>query len=207
MKKHQRMIDSMSLPTPSQRLAQFAAIAGRLAVANYRRIGLDHFARPDDRLVRCLDGGTLHRNFQGYTSDQCTTLLGFGASAIGTLPQAYVQNTTQAGEYRRRIEAGSFAINRGRRLTAEDRLRRDAIERIMCDFRVDLKAVAALHGTSPGHFTDELARLKDLERDGIVHIEDAVVSVGEAYWPMARTVAATFDAYLQPEEQRHAAAI
>jgi oxygen-independent coproporphyrinogen III oxidase len=207
MKKHQRMIAASALPHPYERLEQFAAIAGRLSAARYQRIGLDHFAKPGDRLARCLEAGTLHRNFQGYTSDQCATLLGFGASAVGTLPQAYVQNTTQAGDYRRRIETGSFAISRGRRLTAEDRLRRDVIERIMCDFRVDLEAVASHHGLRAGYFADELTRLSDLERDGIVRIEDAVVAVEEAYWPLARTVAATFDAYLQPEEQRHAAAI
>jgi oxygen-independent coproporphyrinogen-3 oxidase len=207
MKKHQRMIETSALPNPRQRLEQFGAISACLAAAGYRRIGLDHFARPDDQLVRCLDAGTLHRNFQGYTSDQCTTLLGFGASAVGTLPQAYLQNTTQVGDYRRRIEAGSFAIQRGRRVTAEDRLRRDVIERIMCDFKVDLAAVAANHGLRPEYFMDEIARLADLEQDGIVRLEGAVVSLDEAYWPLARTVAAVFDAYLQPEEQRHAAAI
>jgi oxygen-independent coproporphyrinogen-3 oxidase len=207
MKKHQRMIDAAALPGPRERLAQFGAIADRLAEAGYRRIGLDHFAKPDDRLVRCLDAGILHRNFQGYSSDQCATLLGFGASAVGTLPQAYVQNTTQVGDYRRRIEAGSFAIQRGRRLTAEDRLRRDVIERIMCDFRVDLDAVAGRHGLRSEFFSDELRRLSALTQDGIVRIEGAVVSLEEAYWSLARTVASVFDAYLQPEEQRHAAAI
>jgi oxygen-independent coproporphyrinogen-3 oxidase len=207
MKKHQRMIEASALPDPRNRLAQFAAIAGRLADAGYRRIGLDHFAKPGDRLVRCLDAGTLHRNFQGYTSDQCTTLLGFGASAIGTLPHAYVQNTTQVGDYRRRIEAGSFAIQRGRRLSAEDRLRRDVIERIMCDFNVDLDAVAARHGLGAQYFADELARLRELQRDGMLRIEGAAISLDETCWPLARTVAAIFDAYLQPEEGRHAAAI
>ena len=207
MKKHQRMIDWQSLPNPNERLAQFASIADRLADAGYRRIGLDHFAKPHDRLVRCLGAGTLHRNFQGYTSDQCSTLLGFGASAVGTLPQAYVQNTTQVGEYRRRIEAGSFAIQRGRRLTAEDRLRRDVIERIMCDFRVDLEAVSAKHHVDVGYFAEELVRLWALEQDDIVRVEGTVVYLEEAYWPLARTVASVFDAYLQPEEQRHAAAI
>jgi len=118
-----------------------------------------------------------------------------------------VQNTTQVGEYRRRIEVGSFALQRGRRLTAEDRLRRDVIERIMCDFRVDLAAVGASHGVWPEHFMSELMRLADLEQDGIVRIEGAVIALEEAYWPLARTAAAIFDAYLQPEEQRHAAAI
>ena len=207
LKKHQRMIEWWSLPNPNQRLAQFAAIADRLAEAGYRRIGLDHFARPTDRLARCLDDGTLHRNFQGYTGDQCSTLLGFGASAIGTLPQAYVQNSVQIGDYRRRISAGTLAVERGRRLSADDRLRRDVIERIMCDFRVDLDAVAMPHGLSAAYFADELDRLSALERDGIVRVDGVVVTIDETYWPLARTVASVFDAYLQPEEQRHAAAI
>jgi hypothetical protein len=54
---------------------------------------------------------------------------------------------------------------------------------------------------------DELARLADLEQDGVVRVDGAVISLEEAYWPLARTVASVFDAYLQPEEQRHAAAI
>lgn len=207
LKKHQRMIPTEALPDASSRLAQFAAITDRLAEAGYRRIGLDHFAKPDDRLATCLDAGTLHRNFQGYTSDQCPVLLGFGASAVGTLPQAYVQNTTQVGEYRRRIEQGSFAIERGRRLSPDDRLRRDIIERIMCDFRVDLGAVAARHGMTVGDFRRELDELVAFETDGIIDLDGWIISIPQPYWPLARSVAAIFDAYLQPEEQRHAAAI
>jgi oxygen-independent coproporphyrinogen III oxidase len=207
LKKHQRMIPTVALPDASSRLAQFAAITERLADAGYRRIGLDHFAKPDDRLVHCLDQGTLHRNFQGYTSDQCPILLGFGASAVGTLPQAYAQNTTQVGEYRRRIEQGSFAVERGRRLSPDDRLRRDIIERIMCDFRVDLGEIAARHGTTVGDFRRELDDLAAFEKDGIIALDGWIISIPEACWPLARSVAAIFDAYLQPGEQRHAAAI
>jgi oxygen-independent coproporphyrinogen-3 oxidase len=207
MKKHQRMIDSAALPGARERLAQFAAITDLLVENGYRRIGLDHFARADDRLVRCLDSGTLHRNFQGYTADQCRTLIGFGASAVGTLPSAYVQNTTQAGEYRRRIEAGCFAIQRARHLCDDDLQRRDVIERLMCDFAVDLDELTARHGLRPDHFEDELARLAILQSAGILRIEGSRVVLDESCWPLARSVAATFDSYLQPEEQRHAAAL
>ena len=207
MKKHQRMIDSAALPGPRERLAQFAAISDGLTRAGYRRIGLDHFARADDRLARCLDGGTLHRNFQGYTSDQCRTLIGLGASAVGTLPDAYIQNTTQVGEYRRRIEAGSFPLQRARRLSDDDLQRRDVIERLMCEFTVDLETVCARHGLPSGHFEDELARLTALEDEGIVRVSGGRITLDEACWPLARSVAAIFDSYLKPEEQRHAAAI
>jgi len=207
MKKHQRMIDSAALPGPRERLAQFSIISEVLVDAGYRRIGLDHFARADDRLVRCLDSGTLHRNFQGYTADQCRTLIGFGASAVGTLPGAYIQNTTQVGEYRRRIEAGSFAIQRARRLSEDDVQRRDVIERLMCEFAVDLDTVTERHGLAADHFEPELARLSALESQGILRVEGRRITLDESCWPLARSVAAIFDSYLKPEEQRHAAAI
>jgi oxygen-independent coproporphyrinogen-3 oxidase len=207
MKKHQRMVEDHALPDARQRLSQFAAISEGLTQAGYRRIGLDHFARPGDRLDRCLQDGQLHRNFQGYTGDPCRTLLGFGASAIGTLPDAYVQNTAKIADYGRRIQSGVLPIARGRRLSADDRLRRDVIERLMCEFRVDLDAIAAPHGLDAQYFAPELDRLKTLQRDGVVDIDGPVISIAEPYWPLVRTVASGFDAYLQPEEQRHARAI
>lgn len=207
MKKHQRLIDAEALPDGTGRWSQFSAIADRLAEAGYRRIGLDHFARPGDGLVRCLEDGTLHRNFQGYSSDQCPVLLGFGASAIGTLPNAYVQNTPQISEYKRRIEAGTFATQRGRRLTPDDGLRRDIIERIMCDFQVDLAAVASKHGRSPEEFRNELARLNELVKDGIVQLRGSTIVLDAPFWPLARSVAAVFDAYLEPDSERHAVAV
>ena len=207
LKKHQRLLEEHPLPDAGQRLSQFTAISDKLTESGYKRIGLDHFARPEDRLERCLREGKLHRNFQGYTGDQCSTLLGFGASAIGTLPDAYVQNSAQIGDYRRRIRSGALAVARGRRLSADDRLRRDVIERIMCDFRVDLEAVASTHGANARYFAAELGKLGPLQRDGIVKVDGSVVSIEETYWPLARTVASAFDAYLHPGEQRHARAI
>ncbi|MDU0220639.1 oxygen-independent coproporphyrinogen III oxidase, partial [Escherichia coli] len=75
------------------------AIAETLAAAGYVQIGMDHFARPHDDLAQAQGNGRLHRNFQGYTTDECETLLGFGASAIGRTPHGYVQNEVGLGLY------------------------------------------------------------------------------------------------------------
>ena len=56
-----------------------------LSAAGYAAIGLDHFARPDDPMAVAQRGGRLRRNFQGYTTDAAPTLLGLGASAIGSI--------------------------------------------------------------------------------------------------------------------------
>ena len=82
--------------------------------------------------------GKLHRNFQGYTTDTSDVLIGFGATAIGRLAQGYVQNEIAIRQYCERVVQGGLATTKGYALTTDDRLRADIIERLMCDFRVDL---------------------------------------------------------------------
>src|SRR3954466_1070867 len=48
MMKHQKVIDEAALPNADERLRQEKAIGDTLVRAGYQRIGLDHYARPDD---------------------------------------------------------------------------------------------------------------------------------------------------------------
>ncbi len=91
-KKHQRKIAEEALPDSIERHLQSETIAEALADAGYVRIGLDHFALPDDNLALAKREGRLRRNFQGYTDDSADTLIGLGASSIGRVPQGFVQN-------------------------------------------------------------------------------------------------------------------
>ena len=50
-KRHQRKIDATALPGGAERTAQAEAIAARLEASGYQRIGLDHFALPDDPMA------------------------------------------------------------------------------------------------------------------------------------------------------------
>ena len=95
-----------------------------------------------------LREGRLRRNFQGYTTDDSNVLLGFGASAIGRLPQGYVQNEVGTRAYEQAIASDRLATVKGYALTGDDRLRAEIIERIMCDFGIDLAPICARHGLS-----------------------------------------------------------
>ncbi|WP_026187595.1 oxygen-independent coproporphyrinogen III oxidase [Ensifer sp. BR816] len=196
LKRHQRLIDENALANSQGRVAQEEAIAEHLLAAGYRRIGLDHFARPDDSLAIAQANGQLHRNFQGYTTSACETLIGFGASAIGRVAGGYVQNEVHPGRYARRIASGNFAIVKGYRLSAEDRLRADIIERLMCDFRVDVPALAVAHGFEPGALLDGNDRLAMLESDGILENVAGVIRLRKEGRFLIRAIAAAFDAYL-----------
>lgn len=207
MKRHQRLIPEAALPDAAERLNQFEAAAQRLVAAGYVHIGLDHFATPEDPLARALAEGRLHRNFQGYTADSAPSLLGLGASAIGALPQGYVQNAVATRDWSRAIGEGWLATQRGIRLTPEDRLRRDVIERIMCNLAVDLEPLAAAHGVRPTRFAPELARLAEMEEDGLVRLEGWRVAVTERGRPFLRTVCAAFDGYLALAKAAHSRAV
>ncbi|MBK8211518.1 MAG: oxygen-independent coproporphyrinogen III oxidase [Rhodospirillales bacterium] len=207
MKSHQKLIDETTLPGAVERLRQFATASARLASAGYRAVGLDHFARPDDGLSAALAAGRLHRNFQGYTADDAPTLIGLGASAIGTLPQGYVQNAQPLADYRRAIEAGRLPTVRGIALSADDRLRRAIIERLMCNLRVDLDAVCREKGIQADALAAERASLEPLAADGLVRLDGGEIVVTEAGRPFVRLVAAAFDAYLQPGAARHSRAV
>ncbi len=206
---NQKKIPEAALPGPEERLAQEEAAARLLTERGYRRIGLDHFALPHDPLARAADAGRLRRNFQGYTDDAAETLIGVGASAISSHPQGYAQNLTETGAHARAVAAGRLPIARGRALTADDRLRRAAINRLMCDLALDAAAMADAHGAPPDHFAPEIARLAAMARDGLVEIDGARIRVTERGRPALRAVAAEFDAYLAAPDPaiRHSAAV
>lgn len=202
LKRHQRLIADASLPGPLQRLEQAQVAAGTLQSAGYVAIGLDHFARSEDSLTEAARTGRLHRNFQGYTTDDVGTLVGLGASAISKLPQGFVQNAVDIAGYSRAIEAGRFASARGIVLSPEDRLRGHIIERLMCDLAVDLDEVA-----SGRDFSTEIDALRPLKEQGLVECDGRRIAVTERGRPFLRLAAAAFDAYLLLDRTRHSMAV
>jgi oxygen-independent coproporphyrinogen-3 oxidase len=193
-KPHQRKIDEAALPLGDERQAQAEAIADALIEGGYQKIGLDHFALPQDSLAVAALQGKLRRNFQGYTTDACTNLIGFGASAIGRLPGGFVQNSVRIPEYESRIAGGRLAVTRGCRTSADDLRRGAIIEQLMCAFRADLGDIAA-------------PQLDTLEADGLVRRTGAAIEVPDEARPLVRAVAAAFDAYLPTSAARHVTAV
>ena len=64
--------------------------------------------------------GTLHRNFQGYTTQAGASLYAFGISSISATETTYRQNHKGLAEWRAALGAGRLPVERGMRLTPED---------------------------------------------------------------------------------------
>ncbi len=211
MKRHQALIPEGQLPGPLQRYAQLNAIHHVLTQeGGYVAVGLDHYALPGDALAMAAAARRLKRSFQGYTTDNAPALIGFGASAISSTPQGYVQNAPTAAAYAKQIEAGLLASVRGIALSDDDRLRREAIERVMCDLEVDLDALALEHDADPAPLkASASAGMPLFSADGLAQWDGRRITVTERGRPFVRSIAALFDSYLSQDAEgpRHSRAI
>lgn len=201
MKPAQQAIRAQDLPGAEERMAQAAEASRVLRGAGFVPIGLDHFAKPGDLMARAATAGRLKRNFQGYTTDDAPMLLGLGASSIGATPQGYVQNIPDERGYVAAVRAGKLPVARGLELTAEDTIRRQAIEHIMCDMALDMDMLPA------AVLQSAITGLHALESDGLVRLAGAWLTIPDDARPFLRHAAACFDARSGSQEGQHNAAV
>ncbi|MBT9568031.1 MAG: oxygen-independent coproporphyrinogen III oxidase [Thiobacillus sp.] len=198
MKKHQSLIKEADLPDLATRLGLQQAVNDSLSAAGYINIGLDHFARPEDELVRAQQNKTLWRNFQGYTTHKDCDILAFGASSISQTADTYMQNEKNLKRYQERVAATGFAVERGLRLSRDDQIRRDAITRVMCDLELDFAEFGVEWGIQfPEYFADALTDLRPLADDGLVEILAGKINVTSTGRLFLRNIGMCFDRYLK----------
>jgi len=200
--KAQRRIDEKQLPTPSTKLAIFRNTLNRLLDAGYEFIGMDHFALPDDSLVRARQDGSLVRNFQGYSTHGGLDLVSFGPSAISQVGDTFAQNTRSNDEWAISLNEGQIPTARGLTRCLDDRLRGDIIERIMCTGSLNYRDIEKLYELKfRRYFANELRGLQPLAEDGLIELHSGGFRVTSNGLLFLRAIAKAFDAYLQPQTQ------
>ena len=194
MARRQQMIPTDSLPRPEERLKLFEAARRLFLWDGFDEIGIDHFARPEDGLARAARAGTLRRNFQGYTDDTASALVGLGASSISRFPQGYAQNAPATSDYTKAIRAGTFSTARGHAFGGDDLLRGRLIESVMCEFGLDFRALSRELGV-PAATLRALAAPVAEQFEGFVDLTDARLHIRPEGRPLTRMIARGFDAY------------
>jgi oxygen-independent coproporphyrinogen-3 oxidase len=195
--KHQQRSFEKYLPSEKDKLQLFVDAIARLTSAGYEQIGMDHFARPADALVAARNNGTLHRNFQGYTTHAETDLVGFGVSAISHVGNTFTQNYRELGEWEDEIGAGRLPVFRGYVQTQDDIIRSAVIEDCLCNGRIQKDVISRRFAIKfDEYFKTELARLDELERDGLVEGSTSpMIRVTPSGRIFIRAVARVFDAF------------
>lgn len=208
MKPAQKNIPQVALPQPREKLEILKMTIEELTSSKYLFIGMDHFAKENDELAIAQQNRTLQRNFQGYTTHAGTELLGFGATSISMLHDAYVQNHKQLKNYYQAIASDILPISKGVKLTQDDIMRRDVIMCIMSHFHLDKQDIEdKYHISFDKYFTHEQEALAQLQADGLVNISSKDIEVTDIGRLLVRNIAVIFDNYHQTKEQRFSRAI
>lgn len=194
----QRRINSAELPSSEEKLQILQHAVQQLTAAGYVYIGMDHFAKPNDELALAQEHGSLHRNFQGYTTHADCDLVAMGVSAISNVADCYSQNEKTTDAYYAALDAGRLAVTRGVTLTEDDHIRRYVIQQLTCQFAVDLKAVEnEFKIDAASYFKSELAQLASMQADHLLEIDGSNLTITPRGRFLVRNICMTFDASLK----------
>lgn len=198
MFKPQRRINEEDLPAPAEKLDILKHTIGRLADAGYIYIGMDHFARPDDELAIAQRKRTLYRNFQGYSTHSDCDLVAMGVTSISMVGDSYSQNVKSADEYYALLDQDHLPVFRGIKLNADDVLRRDIINKLICHFELNISEIEGRHKiVFSDYFEPELKRLGEMEHDGLLESDQFIIKVKPAGRLLIRNICMVFDRYLR----------
>ena len=203
IKKSMRKFDEATLPSPKTKLEILKYTAEFFIKNGYKMIGMDHFAKPGDELFGALANGTLHRNFQGYTTKGGADLIGIGLTSIGEGQRYYAQNFKDMDEYEKALDSGVLPYCKGIYLNDDDLIRKAVIMSLMSNFALDIKAVEAKFDIKFfEYFKEDLEELENLSE--FVTVTPEKISVNETGTLIIRNIAMCFDAYLKkiPENLR-----
>ncbi len=199
----QKMIDPANLPDNGLRCELAALADDQLVKAGYARVGFDHYAKPDNSLVKASIEGRLKRNFQGFTDDAASALIGFGASAISYIDGLYAQNEKNVGEYIKRVHSGAMPIVSGLHRTKRENVIAEAIGDLLCKMETNVSMV--LRGAAPEDAVRICSALEALEADGVISWRGDIVAIAPGAHHLARVVAMAIDPYMQHQAEYAAA--
>lgn len=193
----QRAIDRLTLPRPEEKLLLQQMISHTLQDAGYLHIGMDHYVLPTDELALAQQEGRLQRNFQGYSLHMADDLLGLGVSAISHIGDFYLQNERDLDSYYQMIDADKLPSTRGCKVTQDDKLRAHIIMGLISELKLDIGDCNQQFGIDfMVMFQEELDKLRAMEKDGLLHIDDQEITISHRGRPFLRNICMPFDAYL-----------
>lgn len=199
----QRKIKDEHLPSPKQKLEMLHQTIETLTGAGYQYIGMDHFAKPDDELAKLQREGKLHRNFQGYTTQEECDLLGLGVSSISQIGDCYAQNQKDIRPYYEAIDKDGHALWKGCSLNRDDEIRRVVIKQLICHFDLDMaKMDEKLDIKFEEYFAEDLKLLQTFIDDKLVEIADRKITISPTGRLLIRNICMCFDLYYRQKARQ-----
>jgi oxygen-independent coproporphyrinogen-3 oxidase len=118
-------------------------------------------------------------------------------SAISHIGDSYSQNPRDLPAWEVAIDQGLLPVWRGLALSADDRVRADVIQQLMCHAAIDIDQVEYRYDIDFAvYFADALERLAPLVEDGLVELDAHRIAATPRGRLLLRIVAMCFDNHL-----------
>ncbi|CAL2106084.1 Coproporphyrinogen-III oxidase [Tenacibaculum sp. 190524A02b] len=192
----QRGFNENDLPNGDEKRKLYEIGKKLFSEIGYVEIGMDHFALPTDSLYKASQSKTLHRNFMGYSANKTQLMIGLGMSAISDSWYGFAQNVKTVKEYERLVNNGEIPIFRGHILSQEDLVIRQHILNIMCHFKTSWQD----NKLQVNNLSFHIDKLQEMEKDGLVIIDDIGIEVPEKARPFVRNICMAFDKKLYEKQ-------
>ncbi len=190
VKSTQKALEKYTIPMGENKVELFLQAKEYFESLGFEFIGLDHFAKTEDKLLEARRNGTLHRNFQGYTTHAELDAFAIGLTSISSTKLTYRQNFKSMPDYKKAVESETLPIERGIVLNAEDLLCRGIIMDVMCSLKVYYNRYGVDFKTK---FADALSKLNEMQKDGLVELFDDHFEVTNLGRLFLRNIAMLFD--------------
>ena len=197
----QKILENIGFPSAEEKAEMYENAYKKFTQAGYVAIGMDHFCRTNDEFYLALKNNQLHRNFQGYCTTKTTgQVYGFGASSISQLSSAYSQNVKNAAQYIKKIKEKNTAVLRGYKLNKNEKIIRDVINSIMCNYYVDFSEISERYNTNSKNVKEILdfknEKFNDFLDLNLMRIKDDSISISQNARLFIRNIAMEFDPLL-----------
>ena len=197
----QKILENIGFPSAEEKAEMYNNAYKKFTDAGYVPIGMDHFCRPDDEFYLALKNNQLHRNFQGYCTTRTTgQVYGFGASSISQLFSAYSQNVKNAAQYIKMINQKNTAVLRGYNLERNEKIIRDVINSVMCNYYVDFSEIAKKYESDSDEIKEIVGfdneKFKDFVDLNFMKIENDKIIIYDNARLYIRNIAMEFDPLL-----------
>lgn len=191
-----RHIKEKDLPSTETKLEIIQHAINQLTNAEYVHIGINHFARHDDKLVVAQQQGRLHRNFQDYSTRVDCDLVGIGVSAIGSIGPTYSQNYCDLDKYYDKLKQNTLPIMRGLELTTDDLLRRSVMHGLICNSMLSFESIETAFPVDFKHyFAAEMTDLLEYEKFDLLTLNDEEITITPKGRLLIFSICLVFDKY------------
>lgn len=171
--KHNAYMNKEDIPDTLERCHMWEDSLPYFLENGYERIGMDHFAKPNDEIAIAKKKGKLFRNQMGYSPGRFADVIAIGPSGMSRVGYYYFSNSYQLTDYTQSIDQGKFPIVRGYKLNRDLEIRRDIMNKIMVYYHINYNYFSELYGIDfKKYFAHELESLKEFVDIGALVMND-----------------------------------